>query len=326
MRRSTIPEFADGIPPMKHQALLITLLFALVLEGCGQSKPVAQPAGSTAPVGQTAHSPDRVPLTPEQLTTANIGLETAGPARLRDSLPLYGVIAPNAERMRDVTARFPGLIQKVTRKVGDAVRQGETLATIESNESLQSYSLVSPLGGVVTARNANIGEQAGDKPLFVVADLSTVWVELSLFPRDASKVRVGQRARVKSPDLDFSAQGTVTYVAPFGSSANQTLTARVLLDNAQRHWAPGLYVTAEVTLAEHEVPLAIRRTAIQMMNDAPVVFVQIGSDFEARPVRLGKTDGDMTEILSGLSSGDIYAAENSYVVKAEALKQETAAD
>lgn len=309
---------------MKHQILLVALLFPIVLEGCGQSKPVAQPAGSTAPAGQPEHSPDRVPLTPEQLKTANIGLETAGPARLRDSLPLYGVIAPNAERMRDVTARFPGLIQKVTRKVGDAVRQGETLATIESNESLQSYSLVSPLSGVVTARNANIGEQAGDKPLFVVADLSTVWVELSLFPRDASKVRVGQSTRVKSPDLDFTAQGKVTYVAPFGSSANQTLTARVLLDNAQRHWAPGLYVTAEVTLAEREVPLAIRRSAIQMLNDAPVVFVQIDGGFQARAVRLGKADGDMTEILSGLHPGEIYAAEDSYVLKAEALKSEAA--
>ena len=308
---------------MNYQALLVTMLLPLALQGCGQSKPVAPPVSSTAP---TEPAPARVLLTQEQLRTANVGLQTAGPARLRDALPLYGAIAPNAERMRDVTARFPGLIQTITRKVGDTVRQGETLATIESNESLQSYSLVSPLSGVVTARNANVGEQAGDRPLFVVADLSTVWVELSLFPRDASKVRVGQPARVKSPDLDFTAQGKVTYVAPFGSSANQTLTARVLLDNAQRHWAPGLYVTAEVTLAEHEVPLAIRRGAIQMMNDAPVVFVQTEGGFETRPVRLGKADGDMTELLSGLKPGEIYAAENSYVIKAEALKHEAAAD
>jgi len=308
---------------MKHYFLLASALLPLALQGCGDPKPAATPATSAAPA---AHAPTRTVLTPEQLKTANISLQTAGGARLRDALPLYGVIAPNAERMREVTARFPGLIQNITRKVGDAVRQGETLATIESNESLQSYSLVSPLSGVVTARNANIGEQANDKPLFVVADLSTVWVELSLFPRDASKVRVGQAVRVKSPDLDFSAQGTVTYVAPFGSSANQTLTARVLLDNAQRRWAPGLYVTAEVTLAEHEVPLAVRRSAIQRMDDAPVVFVHTEGGFEARPVRLGKSDGDLTELLSGLKPGEIYAAENSYVIKAEALKHEAAAD
>lgn len=308
---------------MKQLPLIAFALLLLALQGCGDPKSAATPTASTAP---TEHAPTRIMLTPEQVKTANISLQKAGGASLRDALPLYGVIAPNAERMRDVTARFPGLIQNITRKVGDAVRQGETMATIESNESLQSYSLRSPLTGVVTARNANIGEQANDKPLFVVADLSTVWVELSLFPRDASKVRVGQGVRVKSPDLDYSALGTVTYVAPFGSSANQTLTARVLLDNAQRRWAPGLYVTAEVTLAEHEVSLAVRRLAVQRMDDAPVVFVQTEGGFEARPVRLGKSDGDLIELLSGLKPGEIYAAENSYVIKAEALKHQAAAD
>lgn len=309
---------------MKLTALIAIVLLPLALQGCGQSKPAVTKEGAEAPAKPADHSQDRISLTPEQIKTAGISLESAGPAKLRETLPLYGSIVANAERMRDVTARFPGLIQSINRTVGDPVRQGEALATIESNESLQTYAIASPLAGVVTARTANVGEQAGDKPLFVVADLSTVWVELSLFPRDASKVRVGQSARVKSPDLDFSAQGKVTYVAPFGSSANQTLTARVLLDNAQRRWAPGLYVTAEVTLAEREVPLAIRRSAIQMMNDAPVVFVQTDGGFQVRPVRLGKADGDMTEILSGLHPGEIYAAEDSYVLKAEALKSEAA--
>ena len=309
---------------MKIPVLIASLLLHLALLGCGRSAPVATAANSEASTETVKQSIRRVSLTAAQIKTAAIGLQTAGPAKLRDTLPLYGLIAANAERMRDVTARFAGPIQSIRRKVGDTVRQGETLATIESNESLQSYGVTSPLGGVVTARNANVGEQAGDKPLFVVADLSTVWVELSLFPRDASKVRVGQSVRVKSPDLDVAALGKVTYVAPFGSSANQTLTARVLLDNARRQWAPGLYVTAEVTLAEREVPLAIRRSAIQMLSDAPAVFVQTDGGFLTRPVRLGKTDGDMTEVLSGLKPGEVYAAENSYVIKAEALKSESA--
>ena len=204
------------------------------------------------------------------------------------------------------------------------MRQGETLATVESNESLQSYAIKAPLAGVITARTANVGEQTGDKPLFVVADLSTVWVELSLFPRDAAKVHVGQSARVKSPDVEFVADGKVTYVAPFGSSTNQTLTARVQLDNTQRRWAPGLYVTAELTLAERDVPLAIRNTAIQILHDVPVVFVQGTAGFEARPVKLGRSDGEITEVLEGLKVGETYAAANSYVLKAEALKSEAA--
>ena len=200
-------------------------------------------------------------MTAEQIANARIGIATAGPASVRERQPLYGVIAPNAERVRDVTARFPGVIRSVTKRVGDAVRQGETLATVESNESLQTYAVVAPLSGVITARNANPGENTGDKALFTVADLSTVWVELSLFPRDIAKVRVGQPVRVRGADNALSADGTVVYVAPFGSSTSQTLTARVLLDNAERRWPPGLYVTAELTLATTPVPLAVRGEA-----------------------------------------------------------------
>ena len=232
------------------------------------------------------------------------------------------MIAPNAERVREVAARFPGVIRTVGKKVGDAVRQGESLASIESNESLQTYAVASPLAGVVTTRNANPGEQSGDKSLFTVADLSTVWVELSLFPRDVAKVHVGQSVRVKSADAGLSGDGKVVYVAPFGSASNQTLSARVLLDNTARKWAPGLYVTADVTLAESSVPLAIRAEAVQTVNEDSVVFVQDADGFKPRPVRLGRGDGEITEVLEGLKPGETYATTNSFVLKAELGKGE----
>ncbi len=258
-----------------------------------------------------------IKLSTEQLKAAGIVVAAVEPASIRESMPLYGVITPNAERVRQVSARFPGAIRSVARKVGDAVREGETLAVIESNESLRSYPVVAPLSGVITERNANPGEQAGEKSLFTVADLSTVWVELALFPRDVSKVRVGQGVRVKGTDTTLAADGKVVYVAPFGSAANQTLSARVLLDNAERHWAPGLNVTAEVTLAETTVPLAIRSSAVQNLEARDVVFVLDADGFEPRPVRLGRSDGEMTEIADGLAAGDRYAAANSFILKAE---------
>jgi membrane fusion protein, heavy metal efflux system len=258
-----------------------------------------------------------IKLSDEQLKAAGIAVATVEPASIRESMPLYGVIAPNAERVRQVSARFPGAIRSVSKKVGDAVREGETLAVIESNESLRSYSVIAPLSGVVTERSANPGEQAGDKPLFTVADLSTVWVELALFPRDVSKVRVGQGVRVKGTDPTLVADGKVVYVAPFGSAANQTLSARVLLDNAGRRWSPGLNVTAEVTLAQTTVPLAIRSSAVQNLESRDVVFVVDDDGFEPRPVRLGRGDGETTEVVDGLAAGDRYAAHNSFILKAE---------
>ena len=154
--------------------------------------------------------------------------------------------------------------------------------------------------------------------MFTVADLSTVWVELSLFPRDVAKVRVGQDVRVNSNEAGLEATGKVVYVAPFGQAANQTLTARVLLDNPERRWAPGLYVTTEVTLAETAAPLAIRKEAVQTLEGRSVVFVQDEDEgFAPHEVTLGRSDGEFAEVLSGLKVGDTYAAANSFIIKAE---------
>ena len=219
-----------------------------------------------------------------------------------------------------------GVIRSVTKRVGDPVRQGETLATVESNESLQTYAVSAPLSGVITARNANPGENTSDKPLFTVADLSTVWVELSLFPRDIATVRVGQAVRVRGADNAQSAEGEVVYVAPFGSSASQTLTARVLLDNSERRWPPGLYVTAELTLSTTPVPLAVRGEALQTIEDRTVVFVRNEDGFEARTVEVGRSDGEIAEVLSGIEPGESYATGNSFILKAELGKGAAAHD
>lgn len=300
---------------MNSKYPLVLIAAALVLTACGKSSSPAEPVAAEQSKESAA-----IKLSPEQLKAAAISIATAGSIKIRETLPLYGVIAANAERVREVTARFPGVIRSVSRKVGDTVHQGESLASVESNESLQTYSITSPLSGVITARNANPGEQTAEKLLFTVTDLSSVWVELSLFPRDVAKVRVGQSVLIKSSEAGLQANGKVVYVAAFGQAANQTLTARVLLDNSERRWAPGLYVSAEVTLAETEVPLAIRSEAVQMLDGHSNVFVQSKEGFVPHEVKLGRRDSETVEVLSGLNVGDVYASANSFVLKAEHLK------
>lgn len=300
------------------------ILAALALNGCGHSSSVPSGAkaksAATHPAAKTPHT--SVDLNNEQVDRAGISVEVAGPMRIRQTLLLYGTVAPNAERVRDVAARYPGVIRDVTKRVGDSVRQGETLAIVESNESLQQYAVSSPLAGILTARHANPGEQTGDKSLFTVADLSTVWVELSLFPRDVAAVKVGQTVQIRSADSGLTGTGRITYRAAFGSSSNQTLTARVLLENANRTWAPGLYVTADVVVAEDSVGLAVRNEALQTVRDNTVVFVRTLKGFETRPVRLGRKDHEYSEILQGLRVGENYATRNSFIVAAELGKGE----
>ncbi len=305
---------------MKFPHLFALIVTSLVLTACG--KPSTPSDSSPTEKSEEATKNNSIKLSTAQLKAAEIGTAIAGPISIRETLPLYGVIAPNAERMREVTARYPGVIRSVNKKVGDAVRQGEPLASVESNDSLQTYWVAAPLSGVITARSANPGEQTGDKTLFTVTDLSTVWVELSLFPRDVAKVRLGQNVRVMSAEAGLQADGKVVYVAPFGQATNQTLTARVLLDNNESRWAPGLYVSAEVTLAQTEVPLAIRSEAVQMLDGHSNIFVQGKEGFEPHEVKLGRRDSETAEVLSGLNVGDNYASSNSFVLKAEFLKSQ----
>ncbi len=346
---------------------LISLLFALSLTACGESKaPEAKAAAEASHADEKGHAHDdakghdegkphneaeeghsegdqhektgeaghaeegehgeALKLTPEARKAAGLVIAAAGPATLVETLPLYGVVKPNAERVRSVTARFPGVVRSVNAKVGDSVRQGASLATVESNESLQVYGLSSPLAGVVTERFTNPGEQAEGQPLFTVADLSSVWVELSLFPRDRSRIQVGQTVRVQAADGGQTSEGKIVFVSPLSSSATQSLTARVLLDNRDGRWTPGLYVQGAVAVAESAVALAVPVAALQELEGGTSVFVDDADGLEARVVKTGRNDGRVVEILDGLKAGEAVVGEGSFVLKAELGKGEAEHD
>ncbi len=264
---------------------------------------------------------ERLELTPAQIRNAGITLAQAGPAMLNETLPLYGQIVPDAEREHTVSARYPGLIRQVAKRAGDTVKQGDVLATVESNDSLKPYPVLASLSGVVVQRNANVGEQTGDRALFVIGDYSTVWVNLSVFPGDRAKIRPGQRVLVSSNDGSAQGEGEIIAVSPVGNSASQTLTATAALDNADGRWLPGRFVQAEVVLSQSEIPLAITEGAVQTVNDERVVFVAEGEHFEPRPVALGRSDGRVSEVLGGLHAGESYVSGNSFVLKSELGKE-----
>ncbi len=252
---------------------------------------------------------------------AAAGMETApvGGGVLRETLALYGSIEPNPERLRDVTARFPGIVRSVAVRVGDGVRAGQTLATIESNESLQVYTVTAPIAGTIAARAINPGESAGAAPLFGIADFSSVQAELNVFPRDRNRLSNGQAVAVAAADGVAHGVGRIGYVAPVGTG-NQALTARVVLDNQDGRWTPGQFVNAHVTVGETPVSLVVPVAALQSFRDWDVVFVADDDHFQAQPVALGRNDGVNVEVLSGLKPGARIVIANSYLVKADIEK------
>ncbi len=259
----------------------------------------------------------RVQIAAEAAEAAQMLVEVAGPMAIREQLVLTGTIQANPARLARVRARFPGVIREVRKGLGEAVAAGDVLATVQSNESLQTYPVTAPVGGVVLLRSAVAGEATSEEPLFVVGDLSRLWAELDVFGRDLARIRPGQPVRVASLDEQQVAESVIAALSPVTTHASQSVRARVVLDNTQGLWRPGQFVHGEVTVAETKAPLAVKNSALQRFRDFTVVFAQVGDTYEVRMLELGKTDGTWTEVLGGLEPGERYVTGNSFLIKAD---------
>lgn len=271
-----------------------------------------------------------VEMTPEQRKNANIGVEEAGEAKIKTSLSVYGKVAANEEAMAHVMPRFPGIVKAVKKRLGDEVEKGEVLAVVESNESLKTYEIVSELKGTIIHKDITLGEFVkDDKTIFTIADLSSVWIDFSIFRQDFALLRKGQDVEIHAGDGHASAdvkpiEAKIDYISPFGTEGTQTMLARAIVPNAKGDLRPGLFVSGEIITGEVEAPVAVKNGAIQTLKDKTVVFVEEGDAFEAREVELGVKDSERVEITSGLLPGDKYVAVNSFIIKAEIGKGEAA--
>lgn len=263
----------------------------------------------------------RVVIPQERAREAGIVVARAQARAIPEVLPLYGQIVVNPEAVRSVGARFPGLIKQVSRSVGDSVKAGDVLARVESNDSLQIYSVTAPIDGTVTERRADPGEPAGEQTLFEISDLSQLWARFEVFPRDFARARIGQQVLVTGLDGQGTVEAKVVRLAPATVSASsRALSAWAALESGQADWAPGQYVTGELLVAREEVPVAVRKSALQMFRDFNVVFARIGQTYEVRMLELGRSDGEYVEVLSGLKPNTEYVVENSYLIKADIEK------
>jgi len=259
----------------------------------------------------------RIEMAAELANEVGIGVSVASSGTLHETISLYGRTVPAPQKISHITARFPGLIRSVKPQLGDKVKAGDVVATIEANDSLQRYTLRAPIDGIVVELHANPGEFAGEQSLMTIADYSKVWVDLSVFPRDAQRIQANQAVNIRMGES--SSQSHVSYLNPGGGNS-PNIVARVPLENPNALWTPGLLVEGDVTVAKIPVDLLVENRALQGFRDWQVVFIKVDNVYEIRPLELGRNDGHFTEVLSGLNVGDIYVVENSYLLKADLEK------
>ena len=170
----------------------------------------------------------------------------------------------------------------------------DQVASLEDTE-FSAYQLASPLTGMVIERHLAIGEviePSSDESPFVIADLSTVWVNLTVYQRDLALVKTGDHVDIRFGHGIPDAHGKIAFVSPALDEKTRTATARVVLKNPEGHWRPGLFVTGEIESGHEQVSVIVPRAAITELDGTLVVFVRTDEGFGTTTGATGPYDGE----------------------------------
>ena len=258
----------------------------------------------------------RTTITQPRAFAAGVETEIAGPQVLTETRTVTGYVQVPPNRVVQVRARYPGLVERIHAKLGQRVRKGDALITVQSNDSLRSYTISAPISGEVVAQNIRAGETVNDEVIVVVVDTSGLWAELDVFPQDFARVRIGQKAHLETLSGE-TRTAPIEWISPLAAHPSQSIRARVTLNNEDGDLRPGQFVKARVVIAEHEVPIAVRLSAVQNFRDWDVVFARFGETYEVRMIESGRADENWLEVVGGLAVGTEYVTTNSYLIKAD---------
>ncbi len=329
-------------------SVILALTLSLTLASCG-SKPAAQPAdahtdehsdahgdahaakeehGHAEKVGEEHHDDDVASTSIPAAVAQSSGIRVAPVAAgvIADEHEVQGLLTPVEGKVAQVMARFPGPIRAVHVGVGDAVRAGQKLASIESNLRLTTYSVTSPLTGTVLQRAATVGAVAGEgMSLFEIVDLSTLWVDLHIFGNDAGHITAGIPVTVTRLSDGVSIETTLERILPATATASQSTVARARIVNADGLWRPGAAVRARIVVDRADAGLVVPLTALQTDAEGrDVVYVREQVRYEQRLVTVARRDANNVEVTAGLKLGEQVVVAQSFLVKADIGKSTAA--
>lgn len=228
---------------------------------------------------------------------------------------LTAVLQEYQKAQLDVSAS----LQKM-RLLGMVDEKGKIL---EDTARMQWITLRSPLEGTVVERYAVRGEFVDAyRELFVIIDLSSVWLEVQTPPSVAFRTHVGQSVQITSRDAGGPQRAVVVFVSPVANPETRMVTIRLLLSNADGQWRPGTCATAEFVSLKKHVQVRLPLSAIQEVDGAPGVFIEEKPGvFSLRRVVPGDSDGRFTEVAQ-VSPGERVVVKNALLMKGRWMARE----
>jgi cobalt-zinc-cadmium efflux system membrane fusion protein len=260
----------------------------------------------------------RTTITAAAARAGGVTTEKAGSAVLGEALSVNGRVEIAPEGQSEVIARYPGRIVSLNAGLGQRVVRGHVLARVESSESLQTYAITAPIGGVIVKKNITTGGMTGNEPIVIVADPTKLHAQFFLYPRDAERVQVGQPVEIASLAGEHRIVGRIEAILPTADLTNQTLIAYAHLPpGGGGAWRPGLGVKGTISVGTTAAPLAVRTKAIQPFRDFEVVYAKVGNTYEVRMLEIGRRTPEWTEVLGGLEPGTEYVVDGAFLIRAD---------
>jgi RND family efflux transporter MFP subunit len=184
---------------------------------------------------------------------------------------------------------------------------------------LKSLTLYSALDGFVVTRNVFAGQQvAPEKDLFVIADLSNVWIQAEVYEYEIPSVSLGQKASVTFPSFPAKTfTGKVTYISPEMEPKTRTLRIRVELANPDFKIKPDMYANVELK-TDYGKKLSIPQEAVLDSGADQTVFVtKEGGYFEPRKITAGPRVDGRQIVLDGLKAGEQVVTSANFLIDSE---------
>lgn len=192
----------------------------------------------------------------------------------------------------------------------------------EDPTQMRFYKMHAPFAGRVIQRDLTLGERVtSDLKAFTIGNFSKTWAEISVNPADLAFLKEGENIEIRDQE-GHSIKTKIAHFNPLINEDTRTVTVVAILDNNSGNWMPGKFISADISRQGIEVPLSVNKNAVQQVKGDQIIFLQEGENFVPRKVKLGRADETHVEVLSGLKSGDKYASENTFLLKAEYEKEE----
>ncbi len=199
----------------------------------------------------------------------------------------------------------------------------EQIAALEQRgEASSRLPLCAPISGTVMEKLAVEGQYVKEgQPIYRLADLSTLWLMLELFPEDAARVRIGQQVETTVQSLPGRRfPGRVEFIDPQVDPKTRTVGVRAVLPNREGVLRVGDYARARIKMpagSASEV-LVVPRHAVLIVGDTSVVYVEVEPGrFELRRVVLGDICGDRVVVREGVVRGDRVATRGAFLIDSQ---------